>query len=159
MAKRALGFTQVYRLRIDPRRKPRGSRGRLFGTPWRPIRTARPSLFPHHDVPGDPRLPDQYGLEQIRWQALMDGLPPAEQAVVIAIIDSGVDYTHEDLAENIWINTVEASGRPGVDDDNNGYVDDIRGWDFTHTPDASGEGWTTFRPTTIPWTSPATAPA
>ncbi len=49
--------------------------------------------------------------------------------VVIAIIDSGIDYTHPDLAANIWINIDETSGN-GIDDDNNGYIDDIRGWDF-----------------------------
>jgi len=48
--------------------------------------------------------------------------------VVIAVVDSGVKYDHEDLIGNIWINTDEPSG--GGDDDNNGYIDDIRGWDF-----------------------------
>jgi subtilisin family serine protease len=49
--------------------------------------------------------------------------------VTIAVIDSGVMYTHADLAANIWTNTGEIPGN-GIDDDGNGYVDDIRGWDF-----------------------------
>jgi subtilisin family serine protease len=49
--------------------------------------------------------------------------------VVIAIIDTGVDYTHPDLAAKIWNNTDEIPGN-GIDDDHNGYIDDIRGWDF-----------------------------
>ena len=49
--------------------------------------------------------------------------------VVVAVIDSGVDYTHQDLASNIWQNAGEISGN-GIDDDRNGYVDDVRGWDF-----------------------------
>ena len=49
--------------------------------------------------------------------------------VVVAVIDSGVDYTHQDLASNIWQNASEISGN-GIDDDRNGYVDDVRGWDF-----------------------------
>jgi subtilisin family serine protease len=49
--------------------------------------------------------------------------------VVIAVIDSGADYNHPDLSANIWINPGEVAGN-GVDDDGNGYVDDIRGWDF-----------------------------
>jgi subtilisin family serine protease len=50
--------------------------------------------------------------------------------VVVAVIDSGVDYNHPDLAANIWINQAELTGTPGVDDDGNGMIDDIRGWDF-----------------------------
>ena len=50
--------------------------------------------------------------------------------VVIAVVDSGVKYDHVDLAGNIWINSAENTGTPGIDDDGNGYVDDIRGWDF-----------------------------
>lgn len=49
--------------------------------------------------------------------------------VVIAIVDTGVDYLHEDLDDNIWINTNEIPGN-GIDDDANGFVDDERGWDF-----------------------------
>jgi len=44
-----------------------------------------------------------------------------------AVIDTGVDYTHVDLADNMWINQAEATGYPGIDDDGNGYVDDIHG--------------------------------
>lgn len=51
--------------------------------------------------------------------------------VVIAIIDSGIDYMHPDLAANIWNNTDEIPGNV-IDDDHNGYIDDIRGWDFYH---------------------------
>ena len=50
---------------------------------------------------------------------------------VTAVIDSGIDYTHPDLAANIWINRNEVAGN-GIDDDRNGYVDDIRGWDFAN---------------------------
>ena len=55
---------------------------------------------------------------------------------VIAIIDTGVDYTHPDLEANIWINTAEQNGVEGFDDDGNGYIDDIRGWDFINNDNA-----------------------
>ncbi|MGZ3537902.1 MAG: S8 family serine peptidase [Thermodesulfobacteriota bacterium] len=47
--------------------------------------------------------------------------------VIIAVIDTGVDYTHSDLSQNIWVNLAEYNGAPGVDDDGNGYIDDAYG--------------------------------
>lgn len=49
---------------------------------------------------------------------------------VIAVIDTGMDVNHKDLSNNLWTNRKERDGRPGVDDDGNGYVDDIYGWNF-----------------------------
>lgn len=49
--------------------------------------------------------------------------------VTVGVIDSGVDYTHPDLAGNIWTNPGEIAGN-GVDDDGNGFIDDVNGWDF-----------------------------
>jgi subtilisin family serine protease len=51
-------------------------------------------------------------------------------AVVVAVIDSGIQWDHPDLNANTWINVAERDGGAGVDDDGNGYVDDLRGWDF-----------------------------
>jgi len=50
--------------------------------------------------------------------------------IVVAVIDTGVGYTHPDLAANMWVNEAEKNGTPGVDDDGNGYIDDIYGYDF-----------------------------
>ena len=51
------------------------------------------------------------------------------QGVTVAVIDSGVDINHEDLRNNIWTNTREIAGN-GIDDDGNGYIDDVYGWNF-----------------------------
>ncbi|NWF99081.1 MAG: S8 family serine peptidase [Nitrospirae bacterium] len=50
--------------------------------------------------------------------------------IIIAVIDTGVDYNHPDLYSNIWRNAPECNGLPGVDDDGNGYIDDCTGWNF-----------------------------
>lgn len=57
------------------------------------------------------------------------------EKVYVVVIDGGIDYTHPDLAGNMWTNELEANGIDGVDDDMNGYVDDVHGYDF-----ANGDG-------------------
>lgn len=57
--------------------------------------------------------------------------------IIIAVIDTGVDYNHPDLQENIWTNTAELNGQAGVDDDGNGFVDDIYGYNFVTTAGAA----------------------
>ncbi|WP_329904688.1 S8 family serine peptidase [Porphyromonas pogonae] len=65
--------------------------------------------------------------------------------IVVAIVDGGIDIHHEDLRDNIYINRAEYGGRPGVDDDKNGYIDDAFGYNFLDdngriVPDISGHG-------------------
>ncbi len=60
------------------------------------------------------------------WDTITDA-----SDVIVAVIDTGVDYTHPDLATNIWTNPGEIAGN-GIDDDGNGYIDDIHGYDFVN---------------------------
>ncbi len=62
------------------------------------------------------------GLEALR-------LSRGNENVVVAVVDDGVDFSHPDLADRAWTNPDEIAGN-GVDDDNNGFVDDVHGWDF-----------------------------
>jgi hypothetical protein len=89
--------------------------------------------------PNDVRFGDLWGLHNtgqtgFTFDADIDA-PEAWQfttgsdKVVVAVIDSGVDYSHEDLSENMWVNVAERDGTPGEDDDANGYVDDVYGID------------------------------
>ncbi len=79
-------------------------------------------------VPDDPRFAEQWAHAKIASTAAWD-CTTGSPRVVIAIIDTGTDYTHPDLAANIWSNPAEIPGN-GIDDDGNGFVDDVRGWDF-----------------------------
>lgn len=68
------------------------------------------------------------------YSELLAGKKPSK--VVVAIIDSGIETDHEDLKTSIWTNVDEIPGN-GIDDDKNGYVDDINGWDFIGGPDST----------------------
>lgn len=57
-------------------------------------------------------------------------LTTGNKNVIVGVIDTGVNYRAPDLAPNMWVNEAEARGKQGVDDDGNGYVDDIYGWNF-----------------------------
>lgn len=76
----------------------------------------------------DPLFAKQWGMNDIgvtnAWT-----FSPITNDIVVAVIDTGVDYTHEDLIQNMWRNPREIADN-GIDDDNNGYVDDVVGWDF-----------------------------
>ncbi|GIL24587.1 MAG: peptidase S8 [Bacteroidota bacterium] len=76
----------------------------------------------------DPELDSLLGVSSERaYETLLKGQP--SRTVLVAVIDSGVDIEHEDLKSVIWTNEKEIPGN-GIDDDNNGYIDDIHGWNF-----------------------------
>jgi len=69
-----------------------------------------------------------------------------KQKVIVAVIDSGIDIEHEDLKDVIWVNKDEVAGN-GLDDDNNGYVDDVHGWNFIGGPNGEHISDDTFEMT------------
>ncbi|MFH1861673.1 MAG: S8 family serine peptidase, partial [bacterium] len=98
-------------------------------------------------TPDDLLLPSQWHIDQIKAPAAW-GIYRGSDTVQVAIIDGGVDYDHPDLSDNVWINTgedldgngvIELSDWNGLDDDENGYVDDFWGWDWINL--GPGEVW------------------
>jgi subtilisin family serine protease len=94
-------------------------------------------------VPNDPMFPQEWHLPQIDAPQLWDYVT-GDDDLVIGIVDAGIFFTHPDLKDNIWINQAELPGfdinqiletgnivgGDGIDNDNNGYVDDVIGWNF-----------------------------
>ena len=104
---------------------------------------AQPNYIRHiHYQPDDPDYARQWAIERCAIDRAWDVARGSEN-VILAIIDTGVDYEHEDLQQNLWINPgedlnhngrVDSTDFNGIDDDRNGFIDDIQGWDFTDAP-------------------------
>jgi subtilisin family serine protease len=97
------------------------------------------TITPQITTPNDPGYPQLWGLNNTGQTG---GTPDADidapeawdiqtgnPNLVIGVLDTGVDYNHPDLVGNIWTNPGEIAG-DGIDNDSNGYIDDVRGWDF-----------------------------
>jgi subtilisin family serine protease len=80
-------------------------------------------------VPNDPSSSKQWSLPVIHAPEAWS-MTTGRSNVIVAVLDSGIDIWHTDLQDNIWMNEKEAKGQPGIDDDGNGYVDDIYGYNF-----------------------------
>lgn len=93
-------------------------------------------------LPNDAKWPSLWGMQKIAAPAAWDTWQ-GDPNFTVAVIDTGIDYNHEDLKDNIWKNTKEIAGN-GIDDDANGYVDDVQGWNFywvnNNPMDGNGHG-------------------
>lgn len=120
--------------------------GRVIWDPPCPVEQQTDEIVPPGGLRTVPPRPREGRDPTIGWNLVRIGAPDAwaqgvtGQGVVVALIDTGVDYTHPDLADHIWVNDDEIP-RNGIDDDFNGFVDDTLGWDFVSGDnDPMGDG-------------------
>ena len=100
-------------------------------------------------IPNDPYLSRQYYLNKIQAEyvwSLLDRVPTPKQPILIGIVDTGIDYHHPEMEPVLYVNPGEDINHDGIfsqadlngiDDDNNGFVDDVRGWDFSNVSDST----------------------
>src|SRR5688500_9688969 len=112
-------------------------------------------LTKNRNQPDDPMFADQWqwlnagqtgGINDadtdadLAWDITQGGVTATGDTIVVAIIDDGLDYNHPDIAANTWINHHEIPDN-GVDDDSNGYIDDVYGWNaYAESPDVLNQG-------------------
>jgi len=136
-----LGLDRYYKLKLPPNFNPNVFLATMKNNPAVDCAFFN-SVYKIHDLPNDPLIPDQWLIENIHLESAWE-ITSGDSTILIAIIDTGIDYFHEDLSANLWLNpgedldkngAIDSSDFNGIDDDNNGFVDDIRGWDFTDAP-------------------------
>lgn len=156
----AVGITDVYRIQLAADADVSSTiahlqkTGALFAEPDYVARAIPITVAEHSHIlmadrekeltviPNDPLYAEQWGLARINAPAAWD-VVTGNAGALIAVIDSGVDLEHPDIASRLWVNPGEVAGN-GVDDDNNGYIDDVHGWNFVDdtadVADDSGHG-------------------
>ena len=132
------GRSRIEKLELSAGQEPEAVAEQLRSLPA--VEFAEPNYLISREeiVPNDPRFSEQWALQNIvqtggqigsdinattAWETTT-GAP----ATVIAVVDSGIDFTHPDLQNNRWVNSAEQLN--GIDDDHNGLIDDLHGWDF-----------------------------
>ncbi len=156
-ASHKLSFGTIYVLKIDPARKLEEVQKELAS--FDEVAYSEPNFIYTIDVidengeeaPGDPKFGLLWGLkntgdneprpDKVESSGVVGAdidalraweITKGKKEIKIAIIDTGIDYNHPDLKDNVWVNLAEKNGKAGVDDDGNGYIDDIHGYDFAN---------------------------
>lgn len=103
---------------------------------------AKDTIYKLFDIPNDTRFGEMWALNNTGQSGGTEdadiNAPEAwdvmtgSRDIIVAVCDTGVDSTHPDLAANMWVNEAELNGQEGVDDDGNGYIDDVHGYDFVY---------------------------
>lgn len=127
--------------------------GQIRTLPYVKIAQKNHRVQTRETVPNDPLYPNQWQYKntgqdngtpgadldaELAWDITTGGITPSGDTIVIAVIDNAFDVDHEDLTDNLWRNEAEVPNN-GIDDDNNGYVDDYFGWNpLTQNGNLSG---------------------
>jgi subtilisin family serine protease/photosystem II stability/assembly factor-like uncharacterized protein len=126
-------IARIMKVRFDASIDVHALTAELAGDPA--VEYAEPyySFRPLH-TPDDPRLSTQWAIQALEMEDAWD-ITQGDSTIVIGFVDTGINYNHEDLTLSIYINPGEWGvngelSNNGIDDDNNGFVDDWRGWDF-----------------------------
>jgi subtilisin family serine protease len=138
--RRPIERTWLLRFRKDiPVAAARDEYAAAPGVVWAAPNHLYPTLSPPKEAtPNDPEFRQQWNLTAV-------GMPRAwavhrgDPRVVVAVVDTGAALDHEDLRGQLWTNPADVPDN-GMDDDGNGYVDDVHGWDFVDAPTLSGKG-------------------
>ena len=104
----------------------------LFNSQWQYVNTGQSGGTPNADLDADSA-----------WALATGGITAYGDTIVVCVIDDGIDTNHTDFGNNLWVNRAEIPGN-GIDDDNNGYVDDRLGWNVYSNPESDNiaySGW------------------
>ncbi len=151
----AFVISRIPELRVDRVRSTRGETTEQLIQRYLPnplVEYAEPNYLSHVTAtPNDPKFPQQWSLNNTGQSGTCSpagvfdvdidapeawNLQTGSSTIVVAVIDTGVNYNHPDLAANIWSNPGESNCTNGIDDDGDGFVDDCRGWDFVNSDNA-----------------------
>lgn len=143
--KRLAGMQRTYRIKVQNPDHLSDILQRLSESPA-VVYAERVPLRRMFDIPNDPLWNSQYHLALLQTDSARS-IHTGDRSVAIAIIDGGINYLHEDLHSEIWVNSAEdvdgdgflsPADNDGIDADGNGFIDDVIGWDFVNIP---GQGF------------------
>ncbi len=128
--KKAESLSRIYYLHYSSSQDPVTVAREIAGEPS--IEYAEPKyIYPLLEIPNDPQYPAMTQFPFIQADTAWGIVKGEQGSAVIAIVDGGTDWNHPDLLGNVWTNPGEIPGN-GIDDEGNGFIDDVHGWNFSN---------------------------